>query len=495
MTGGASIFSQRRAGVVLHPTSLPGPLANGDLGDAAYRFVDFMHAAGLSVWQILPHGPTHEDRSPYQSLSVHAGNPLWISLDRLVEAGWLSKLELPSATDDSDAYRYQQLRLAHRGFEYGAHDNDREAYSVFRTEQASWLDDYALFIALREEQEHRSWLDWPEPLKNRDAAALKQARTRLTSSVEQVCFEQFIFNRQWHALKDYANEKGVVLFGDLPIYVSLDSVDVWSQRDQFDLDASGSPRTVAGVPPDYFSETGQRWGNPHYDWRHMHADGFSWWQARLQSTFMLYDLVRIDHFRGFEAYWSIPAESDTAINGKWVKAPGQALFTEMVKAFDSLPVVAEDLGVITDDVTALRKQFGFPGMRVLQFAFDGSGSNPYLPHQHENDDAVYTGTHDNDTTLAWYDALDNSGRDRVREYLGYPEEAMPWPLIRAALESVGCMAMMPMQDLLELGAGNRMNTPGTVKDNWQWRFDWAQLPDDLAARLRHLLMLYGRCPQ
>ncbi|KPK10372.1 MAG: 4-alpha-glucanotransferase [Acidithiobacillales bacterium SG8_45] len=492
MTTGATLFTQRRAGVVLHPTSLPGPLANGDLGDAAWRFVDFLHASGFSVWQILPHGPTHEDRSPYQSLSVHAGNPLWISLDRLVEAGWLSKLELPSANRESDDFRYQQLRLAHRGFEYGAADEERRAYSAFRQEHAGWLDDYALFIALREEQEHRSWLDWPEPLKNRDDAALKQARTRLTSSIEQVCFEQFIFYRQWHALKQYANEKGVTLFGDLPIYVSLDSADVWSQREQFDLDDSGSPRTVAGVPPDYFSETGQRWGNPHYNWKHMRADHFSWWQTRLESTFALYDLVRIDHFRGFEAYWSIPAESETAIDGEWVKAPGEALFASLAKTFGSLPVVAEDLGVITDEVTALRKQFGFPGMRVLQFAFDGTGSNPYLPHQHEVDDAIYTGTHDNDTTLAWYNELDSTGRDHVREYLGYPEEAMPWPLIRTALASVGCLAIVPMQDLLGLGAGNRMNTPGTIKGNWQWRFDWAQLPEGLAGRLHHLLMLYGR---
>ena len=494
MSSETTLFSQRRAGVVLHPTSLPGSLANGDLGDAAYRFVDFMHAAGLSIWQVLPHGPTHEDRSPYQSLSVHAGNPLWISLDRLVEERWLSELEFPPTRHETDAFRIHQLRLAHRGFEYGARDEERRAYSDFRQAQASWLDDYALFIALREEQEHRSWLDWPQPLKNRDASALKLARTRLTSSIEQVCFEQFIFFRQWHALKDYANKRGIALFGDLPIYVSLDSADVWSQREQFDLDDSGTPRTVAGVPPDYFSETGQRWGNPHYDWKHMRADDFSWWQARLSSTFALYDLVRIDHFRGFEAYWSIPAESDTAITGEWVKAPGKALFAAMIKAFGSLPVVAEDLGIITEEVTALRKRFGFPGMRVLQFAFDGTGSNPYLPHQHQVDDAVYTGTHDNDTTLAWYDEQDSTGRDRVREYLGYPEEAMPWPLIRTALASVGCLAILPMQDLLELGPGNRMNTPGTTKGNWQWRFNWEQVPEGLTKRLHHMLMLYGRLP-
>jgi 4-alpha-glucanotransferase len=495
MNAAAAIFSERRAGVVLHPTSLPGPLANGDMGAAAYRFVDFMHAAGLSVWQILPHGPTHQDWSPYQGLSVHAGNPLWIDLEQLVNHGWLNPAAVPADSAGSDDFRCQQLRLTHRGFEYGAHDEERDAYKAFREQHAAWLDDYALFIALRQEQGQRSWLDWPGPLRNRDSVALKQARTRLTNSIEQACFEQFVFYRQWHELKDYANKKGVLLFGDLPIYVSLDSADVWACREQFDLDDDGRPRTVAGVPPDYFSETGQRWGNPQYDWEAMQANGFAWWQERLRSTFALYDLVRIDHFRGFEAFWSIPAEAETAIEGEWVKAPGDAFFTAMVEAFGKLPVVAEDLGVITEAVTALRQRFGFPGMRVLQFAFDGSSDNPYLPHRHEVDDVVYTGTHDNDTTVSWFHGLDPGERERVREYLGYPEEAMPWPLIRAALASVACLTMMPMQDLLELGAGHRMNTPGTMEGNWRWRFHWEQLPQDLGRRLHHLLAIYGRLPK
>ena len=271
--------------------------------------------------------------------------------------------------------------------------------------------------------------------------------------------------------------------------------DVWTRREQFDLDEQGQPRAVAGVPPDYFSETGQRWGNPLFDWEHMREDGFSWWRDRLQSAFDIYDLVRIDHFRGFDAYWSIPAECDTAIDGEWVKAPGAEMFEAMVKAFDTLPVVAEDLGVITEDVTALRQQFGLPGMRVLQFAFDGSAENPYVPHKHEVDDVVYTGTHDNDTTVSWFDSLSEAERHRVLDYLGHPTEAMPWPLIRSALASVACIAIAPMQDYLELGEGQRMNTPGTTHGNWQWRFEWDQVPGNLVKRLRHLVQLYGRLPE
>jgi len=493
MKSDSALFPQRQAGVLLHPTSLPGELGNGDLGHNAFHFIDFMHAAGLGIWQMLPHGPTHDDGSPYQGLSVHAGNPQWISLDPLIASRWI----YPSDNDTTahgPTTRKEQLQLAHRGFEYGASDEDREEYSHFRKQNAWWLDDYTLFAALREENSHRAWMDWPEDVRNRHKEALKQARTRLTSAIEQICFEQFLFFRQWHALKSYANEKGVRLFGDLPIYVALDSADVWVNRKQFDLDKNGQPRSVAGVPPDYFSETGQRWGNPLFAWRTMQQDGFSWWQARLRSALELYDLVRIDHFRGFEAYWSIPAASETAINGEWVKAPGEQLFNALHEAFGKLPLVAEDLGIITKEVTDLRRQFGIPGMRILQFAFDGTGKNPYLPHNHETDSVVYTGTHDNNTTAAWFDELDHGGKQNVLDYLGHPSEPMPWPLIRSALASVADAAIIPMQDLLGLGAGHRMNTPGTTKGNWQWRFDWQQVPDNLADRLKHLLHIYGRAP-
>ena len=494
MRSASKLFPRRIAGVLLHPTSLPGELGNGDLGHNAYRFVDFLHTSGLGIWQMLPHGPTHDDGSPYQSLSVHAGNPLWISLDPLIASRWIYPSDADS-TADGPAVRKEQLQLAHRGFEYGASTEDREEYSHFRKQNAKWLDNYALFVALREENSHRPWMEWPEGERDRHKDALKQAHTRLTSAIEQVCFEQFLFFRQWHALKSYANEKGVMLFGDLPIYVALDSADVWVHRDQFDLDENGQPRSVAGVPPDYFSETGQRWGNPLFDWDTMERDGFYWWQARIRSAFSLYDLVRIDHFRGFEAYWSIPAESETAINGEWVKAPGDKLFGAMYESFGRLPVVAEDLGVITDEVIALRRQFGMPGMCILQFAFDGTGKNPYLPHNHETDSVVYTGTHDNNTTFAWFAELDDVGKENVLDYLAHPSEPMPWPLIRSAFASVADAAIIPMQDLLGLGVGHRMNTPGTTKGNWQWRFDWQQVPDNLPDRLQHLLHIYGRAPE
>jgi 4-alpha-glucanotransferase len=491
VTAAATILAQRRAGILLHPTSLPGEPANGDLGEDAHRFVDFLAASGISVWQILPHGPTHDDGSPYQALSVHAGNSLWIGLRELVYCGWLNALDQPPAGKEI-AWRRMKLREAFQAFEYGARQEEREAFREFCESQAHWLDDFSLFMVLREEQEHRSWQDWPAELRNRDPEALYHARARLLGSVNQVKFEQFLFFRQWFALRAYATSKGVLLFGDLPIYVSLDSADVWAHREQFDLDEDGNARTVAGVPPDYFSATGQRWGNPHYNWELMQEQGFSWWHARMRSLVSLYDLVRIDHFRGFEAYWSIPADQTDAVKGEWIKAPGEALFSSLVSEFGPLPVVAEDLGVITDAVTALRKRFGFPGMRILQFAFGGGADNPYLPHNHELDTVAYTGTHDNDTTRGWFAQLDESEREHMSDYLGRPQEDMPWPLARAALASVAGLAVLPMQDVLELGAEARMNTPSTSDGNWRWRFSWDQLTDARQARLAHLVRLYGR---
>ncbi len=493
MSGAAAILAQRRAGILLHPTSLPDTPGNGDLGEDARRFVDFLADAGIDVWQILPHGPTHDDGSPYQALSVHAGNPLWINLQELVYSGWLTTLA-PVRGSDAAAWRRSMLREAYQAFEYGTRDEDRKAFHEFCAANSHWLDDFALFAVLREEQEHRSWQDWPAPLRNRDSDALYHARTRLIGGINQAKFEQFVFFRQWFALRAYATSKGVMLFGDLPIYVSLDSADVWARRDQFDLDEDGNARTVAGVPPDYFSATGQRWGNPHYDWEHMREEGFVWWHERMRSLLSMYDLVRIDHFRGFEAYWSIPADKEDAVEGHWVKAPGEALFASLVGEFGPLPVVAEDLGIITKEVTALRKRFGFPGMRILQFAFGDGADNPYLPHNHEADAVVYTGTHDNNTTCGWYDELDEEERESVDDYLGYPREKMPWPLVRAALASVAGLAVLPMQDVLELGAAQRMNTPSTTRGNWQWRFRWEELTDTRRTRLAHLLRTYGRVP-
>jgi 4-alpha-glucanotransferase len=482
-------FAKRQAGILLHPTSLPGAGACGDLGTEAFRFVDFLAAAGIGVWQMLPLGPTHADRSPYQCTSVHAGNPRLISLQRLREWGWL---EGDAVVEADERARADQMRAAFAGFQRSADAAEQATFADFRQIHGHWLNDFALYAALREEQNHRGWFDWPQPLRDRLPEALDAARHRLAAAIDQVCFDQFMFFRQWHALRDYANERGVRLFGDVPIFVAYDSADVWARRDCFRLDAEGRMEVVAGVPPDYFSATGQRWGNPHYRWEHIEADGFRWWIERMRTQRELFDLIRIDHFRGFEAHWEIPAHAETAIDGWWAQAPGERLFRALQDSFHDLPLVAEDLGIITSEVDALRIRFGLPGMKILQFAFGGGAENPYLPHNHEWLTVVYTGTHDNDTTLGWYAGLDDHTRAHIHEYLGHPAEAMPWSLIRAAFASVAVLAVVPMQDVLALDSEHRMNTPGVTEGNWGWRFAWEQVPEELAERLRGLVALYSR---
>jgi 4-alpha-glucanotransferase len=484
MTGNP--IPHRQAGVLLHPTSLPGPGDHGDLGADAFRFIDFLAAAGIGVWQVLPLGPTHGDRSPYQCLSVHAGSPALISLQSLVDQGWLPGDAVPVDRDDA-------LHLAHQGF-IGHHDpGQHQEYQDFLAEQTDWLDDFALFIALRKAHQNQGWTQWPATLRDRDPAALGQAREELSDTVEQARFEQFLFHRQWHALRNHAAERKVRLFGDLPIFVAHDSADVWSNRGQFLLDEHGEATVVAGVPPDYFSATGQRWGNPLYDWDAMAADGYAWWRTRLRNQMAMFDLVRIDHFRGFEAYWEIPGHAETAIDGHWVPGPGNALFEAIAEDLGlPLPLVAEDLGVITPEVEALRDRWGLPGMKILQFAFDGSPNNPYLPHNHKPLGLVYTGTHDNDTTLGWYNSLDEHTKARVNDYLGRPGEVWPWPLIRSAWASVACLSVVPMQDLLGLGGRHRMNVPGVADGNWTWRFEWDSVTDGLAERIRGMVASYDR---
>jgi 4-alpha-glucanotransferase len=483
----AAVLDRRRAGVLLHPTSLPGVGGNGTLGCEALRFLDFLASAGLSVWQVLPLGPTHEDRSPYQCLSAFAGNPRLLDFDLLEDWGWLERGAAAQAGDG--AGRRALLHAARAQFEAGG---GAGALQQFAAAQAYWLDSYALYAAIRETQQHRPWWQWPAALRDREPGALAQAATELAAEQALVRFEQFVFFRQWQAIRDAARSRDILLFGDLPVFVAHDSAEVWAQRDYFDLDDRGQPRVVAGVPPDYFSETGQRWGNPLYDWARIAADGYRFWVERLRAQFALFDLVRIDHFRGFQAYWEIPAAATTAVTGRWVEAPGAALFETLAREFGTVPVVAEDLGVITPEVEALRDRFGFPGMRVLQFGFDGDGSNPHRPHNHVRDGVVYTGTHDNDTTVGWFAGLPAVQQALVRDYFGQPSEPMPWPLIRAALESVAQLAVIPMQDLLGLDGSHRMNRPGTTRGNWQWRFDWDQVPAGLAPRLRALLEEYGR---
>lgn len=484
-------FERRRAGVLLHPTSLPGGVGNGELGVEAFRFVEFLADCQVSLWQMLPLGPTHRDRSPYQCLSVHAGDTRLISLQRLVETGWLDDAGL-DPLQDIDAQRKVRLAAAYNGFLNRAGDEMRAALDAFTEQHAGWLDDFALYQALRDDFNGCPWFDWPKPLRDRKPGALKEARKRLACAIEQARFEQFLFFQQWMQLRRYANDRGVLLFGDIPIFVAYDSADVWANRQWFTLDEQGEVQVVAGVPPDYFSETGQRWGNPHYDWEGMAGDGYRWWLDRIRTQLELFDLMRIDHFRGFEAYWEIDAASDTAIDGRWVAGPGADFFEALRQAFGRLPLVAEDLGVITPEVTALRRQFGLPGMKILQFAFDGSPNNPYLPHNHEPLSVVYTGTHDNNTTLGWYEELSEEHRSFVRHYLGIDADLMPWPLVRTALASVAQLAVLPMQDVLALDASHRMNVPGVAEGNWQWRFEWEQLLPEHGERLKTWVQLYGR---
>lgn len=481
-------WQRRRSGVLLHPTSLPGATGNGDLGPEARHFADFLAASGFGVWQMLPLGPTHADGSPYQTTSVHAGNPLLIDLGELQALGWLAQ----PPGEVAGIQRLAVLACAHRGFQRQATPRQREELAEFSETEAGWLDDFALYQALKDEHQGRAWCDWPPALRDRDAQALAHARARLSAQIDHVRFQQWLFFRQWRALREHCAARGLALFGDLPIFVAHDSADVWARRELFLLDAEGRQQVVAGVPPDYFSETGQRWGNPLYDWERMAAEGHAWWVARLRTQMRLFDLLRIDHFRGFAAYWEIPAESETAIAGRWVQGPGAALFEALETALGALPLVAEDLGVITEDVTALRDGLRLPGMKILQFAFDGGPDNPYLPHQHRPLCVVYTGTHDNDTSLGWWQGLDASAQAHVLDYLGHPGEAMPRPLLRAALASVARLAVIPLQDLLELDGDHRMNRPGVAEGNWRWRFEWDMVPAGLGERLLAWNRLYGR---
>jgi 4-alpha-glucanotransferase len=486
----AECFGRRRAGVLLHITSLPAKGPCGDLGSEARHLVDFLADCGMSVWQMLPVGPAGPDGSPYQTSSVHAGDPRLISLERVLEQGWLNAYPLDEEQLSEEGKQFG-LSLSWEGFKERAEAEDKAAFKRFLRANAYWLEDYTLYQSLRQELE-RGWWEWPEPLRDRHPGALAEARVRRQDSIEYLKYEQFLFFSQWQDLKTYANGRGVLLFGDMPIFVAHDSAEVWARPEDFDLEPDGSLRVVAGVPPDYFSDTGQRWGNPLYRWDRMRADDFAFWIDRMRTQLRLFDLVRIDHFRGFESYWEILASEQYAINGTWVEADGDTLFERLHEVFGALPLVAEDLGIITPEVDALRHRHGLPGMKVLQFAFSGDPDNPYLPFRHTRDSVVYTGTHDNDTTLGWYLTLDDDTRRYVDQFLGRSKEPMPWPMIRAALGSVASLAIVPMQDLLGLNGDHRMNLPGTAEGNWKWRFSWDQVEPDLAERMRRRVAMYGR---
>ena len=446
-----AVFDRRRSGVLLHPTSLLTPArvaaGQGALGVAAREFIDWLAAGGFSVWQVLPLGPVGADGSPYWSRADGAISP------RLID--WR---EAPSP------------------------DAECDDYAAFCARHADWLEDYALFAALADEAAGRPWWLWRATLRDRRSDALRRARQRLAPQLERMRREQWVAARQWQSVCEYAHSRGVRLFGDLPIYVAPDSATVWSQRRQFQLDEQGLPRAVAGVPPDYFSEDGQLWGNPLYDWQQAQRDRFAFWRARMAQTLAHFDVVRIDHFRGLCAYWAVPRTARTAREGHWEPAPGEALLAALAEDFPDLPLIAEDLGVITDDVVALRRRFHLPGMRVLQFAFDGQADNPHLPQAWREDTVAYSGTHDNDTTTGWYRTLDDAQRHHVRTALSASDEQVPERLLQVLLESVAPLAMVPMQDLLGLGSEARFNTPGTVVGNWSWCLADGALQPDLAVR-------------
>jgi 4-alpha-glucanotransferase len=491
---------QRASGLLLHPTSLPGRFGIGDLGPRARVFVDFLAASGQTVWQILPLGPTGYGDSPYSAFSAFAGNPLLISPEELARCGELDAGLLPAwesnppRTDYGWAHDCRQdlLQKASTHFFHSSGPERRTAFDSFCRQQAFWLNDYAIFRALREHFGHLSWTTWPAALRDRDGAALSDYGARLSQQIRHQKFEQFIFFEQWHALKIYANELGIKIFGDLPIFVAHDSSDVWCNRDLFHLDPQGEPTLVAGVPPDYFSKTGQRWGNPLYHWDHLRQQNFSWWIARLRWNLELCDLLRIDHFRGFSACWTIPAEEKTAIAGRWIPVPGDELFQALRENLGDLPLVAEDLGIITAEVEALRDRWGWPGMKILQFAFDSGPTNPYLPHNCGENSVIYTGTHDNNTSLGWWQGLDKKGHERVRSYLNHSCRDMPADLIREAMVSVARLCIIPVQDILGLPATERMNRPGEGTGNWNWRLAEGALDDNIAANLREVTCRYGR---
>ena len=497
-----AVTARRESGILLHATSLPDPGVGG-LGDEALRFIDWLRAAGQLLWQVLPLVPVGEGGSPYNGLSAMAGNPLLLSPARLVEEGLLEDDEVPcppglpeAGVDFAEVARWKErlLRRAYGAYRAGWAPALRRDFAAHRERHAAWLDDYALFRALREQHGGASWTEWDPALRRRDPAALARAAGELDEEVERHAFGQFLFDRQWLAVRAHAGAAGIRIVGDVPIFVAHDSADVWAHPELFQLDREGRPTTVSGVPPDYFSATGQRWGNPLYRWDAMEADGYRWWTERFRRTLEMVDVVRIDHFRGFESYWSIPASEETALNGRWEPGPGVRLFAAVERELGPLPLIAEDLGIITPEVDTLREELGLPGMRVLQFAFAGSDpQNPHLPANYPRLAVAYTGTHDNDTAAGWYGAATDEERAGVEGLAAsFPGEEMHWRMIELVLRSEAAVAVIPLQDVLGLGSEARMNTPGTVDGNWAWRFRPGDLTPELAARLLEVTRATGR---
>ena len=492
----------RASGILLHPTSLPGRYGIGDLGSWAYRFADLLQQHDQRLWQVLPLGPTSYGDSPYQALGAFAGNPLLVSLDRLAELGWLDEEDLSDAAFPDDVveygnvipYHFDRLYRAFEKFTARAEASVKAEFNAWCATNRDWLDDFALFMALKNAHGGRPWVEWEPELVRRDPAALAAANGEHAEAIASLKFIQWQFYTQWGALKQYANERGIQMVGDAPIFVAHDSSDVWANPELFFLDEQGYPTVIAGVPPDYFSATGQRWGNPLYRWDVMAQDDYAWWIKRLRQTLATVDMVRIDHFRGFEAYWEIPASEPTAVVGQWVKGPAFDFFNAVKRQMGDLPIIAEDLGVITPEVEALRTGFGLPGMRILQFAWgDVSGEARFLPHNYEPNTIVYSGTHDNNTSVGWLnEEATPAMKHHLNVYLDREADDIQWEFIKMGEASVACLFLAPLQDVLGLDSWARMNLPGREGGNWQWR----AVPQDFEtpgmARLQHFTQIYGR---
>ena len=494
---------ERSAGILLHPTSLPGKYGIGDLGNDAFHFVDFLYQAGQKLWQVFPLGPTGYGDSPYQCFSAFAGNPLLISPDKLFECGLLNKDDViipeninPHKIDYGKIinFKTELLKKAYKNFKNDNCGLDKE-FNAFSEKEDFWLNDYSLFMAAKVFHQNKLWTQWENDLAAYKKKSLKIWRSKLADEINYHKFIQFLFFKQWLELKDYANKKNIKIIGDVPIFIAYDSADLWANRNLFTVDKNGNLESVAGVPPDYFSPTGQLWGNPLYKWEEMEKDDFLWWRNRIKSTLNTVDIIRIDHFRGFDEYWAVPGNAKTAEHGKWIKAPGEKLFSSLLKHLGTLPVIAEDLGLITKSVVHLRDKFNFPGMKILQFAFGTGMERKFLPHNYVKNSVVYTGSHDNDTTRAYFEKEKNNNNDIYRhaqKYLDYYGDDLTFKLIKTAYASVADLAIIPMQDVLNLGGEARMNFPGKLGGNWAWRFTWEQLNDNLAETYNQLVALYER---
>lgn len=495
---------KRSSGILMHPTSFPGPDGMGDLGPEAYRWINFLKDSGCGLWQVLPLGPTGYGDSPYQCFSAFAGNPYLISPTLLFEDGLLTRADLADRPNFPDhmvefgraiQWKLTLLERAYLNFKNLPLGKITEAFSLFVDEEAYWLDDFALFMAIKKFQGGVSWSSWPQALRKREPSAINRFKLENPLEIDRIRFQQFIFFRQWRQLKDFAHNQNIQIIGDIPIFVAYDSADVWANPELFYLDQRDLPSVVAGVPPDYFSPTGQLWGNPLYRWPLHDQQGYSWWIKRIQATLKTVDIIRLDHFRGFCGYWEVPFGKPTAENGRWVEGPGSKFIDAVQHALGDLPLIAEDLGEITPDVIELRDRYSLPGMKICQFAFGSDSSEPFLPHNYPQNCVAYTGTHDNDTVLGWYQTAPEKERDFCRRYLGRSGDDISWDLIRAVWSSVAVLALAPMQDLLKLDNASRMNFPGRPSGNWTWRMLSYQLSPEISVRIREMNTLYSRLPE